>query len=63
MAIVEPPEASVIISTPLSGRIRVDSRIVPLIKGGAGFIPELAGRKNALSILMMSMRAPIAIEA
>lgn len=48
------------ISTPTSGRIRVDGRIAPLIEVGAGFIPELTGRENVYlngSILGLSRKA------
>jgi lipopolysaccharide transport system ATP-binding protein len=34
------------ISTPTSGKVKVDGRIAPLIEVGAGFVPDFTGREN-----------------
>lgn len=47
------------ISTPTSGRVKVNGRISPLIEVGAGFVPDFTGRENVYlnaSILGMSKK-------
>lgn len=47
------------ISTPTSGRIKVNGRIAPLIEVGAGFVPDFTGRENVYlngSILGLSRK-------
>lgn len=47
------------ISTPTSGKVKVNGRIAPLIEVGAGFVPDFTGRENVYlngAILGMSRR-------